>query len=67
MNTVYHICPYCRKVITATYENEADYGRVITRSEKILKDHMTNNHYERYNQTKRNRSEYGEDDTDTNV
>lgn len=67
MNTICHICPYCQKVITAICEDEADYGRVITRSEKILKDHMINNHYDRYNETKRNRSEYGEDDTDTDI
>jgi dephospho-CoA kinase len=58
-NTIEHICPYCYYVITVECENEEDYGRVITRSEKVLEDHMENNHNEEYTHRKRKRM-YGE-------
>lgn len=64
-NTIYHVCPYCFYTITSTYEKEEDYCRVIARGWKALDEHMTNSHNDRYKETKRNRSEYGEDDTGT--
>lgn len=57
-NTIYHVCPYCHKVVTSTYEKEEDYIRTLLRAEKILEDHMTNTHNDRYSETRRNRSDY---------
>lgn len=58
-NTIYHICPHCYKIITATYNNESDYGRVIARSCKVLEDHMEANHNEECTHRKRKKM-YGE-------
>lgn len=60
-NVIYHICPHCHKVVTSAYEKEEDYARTMLRANKILEDHMTNTHNDRYSETKRNRSRYGED------